>query len=362
MLRRRNLLKLAMAVGLISPARGSAAADWIAPAEEALHAATWMSWPHDVSIYGDQSSLEATQEHLGRLARAISKFEPVYMAAHPADFASVTELCGERVLPVAIPTNDMWMRDSGPVFVTNRRGALAAVDFNFNGWGGKQSPRDEDGKVAARVADHLQISRISTPLVGEGGGIEFDGDGTLLLTDSCWLNDNRNPGLSKEEMTAELKRLLGVQKVIWLPGVAGRDITDGHIDGALRIVRPGLLMTSGYPGDDSIWGEALNESRKILASERDARGRSFTVVDIPSALAPRNTSEELFTSYANYYVANGAVFTPKFLDVRADAIATERLSKLFPDRKIISLEVDHIYESGGGIHCVTQQQPAPRIT
>lgn len=362
MLRRRNLLKLTLALGVSPAARGFAATEWRAPAEEHPHAATWMCWPHSASIYADQRRFEETQVHLGRLARAISNFEPVFMAAHKTDFSTVKELCGARVLPVAIPTNDMWMRDSGPVFVTNNRGDLAAVDFNFNGWGAKQEPRGADGEVAARVADYLQISRIATPLVGEGGGIEFDGDGTLLLTDSCWLNDNRNPGISKKELTAELKRLLGVQKVIWLPGVAGRDITDGHIDGALRVVRPGLIMSSGYPGDDSVWGEALAESRKILATETDARGRPFTLVDIPSAVAPRNSSEKLFTSYANYYVANGAVFTPKFFDGRSDAIAVERLSELYPGRRVVSLEVDRIYESGGGIHCVTQQQPAIRRT
>ncbi|MEM0955111.1 MAG: agmatine deiminase family protein [Pseudomonadota bacterium] len=362
MLKRRSLLKLTMALGLMPAARGHAAHVWRAPGEEDPHAATWMCWPHNASIYGEQQRFEEIQLHLGRLAKAISEFEPVYMAAHQADHSSVKALCGERVQPVAIPTNDMWMRDSGPVFVTNKAGDLAAVDFNFNGWGAKQEPRADDGLIASRVAQHLKIPRIATPLVGEGGGIEFDGEGTLLLTDSCWLNDNRNPGISKTEMTEELKRLLGIQKVIWLPGVAGRDITDGHIDGAVRFVRPGLIMTGGFPGDDSIWGEALEESRKILASETDARGRPFTLVDIPSATEPRNTDESLFTSYANYYVANGAVFTPRFHDKRADAVAMEGLAKLYPGRKIVALEVDRIYESGGGIHCVTQQQPATNTT
>ena len=360
MLKRRNLLQLSLALGLSPAIRGSAAEAWRAPAEEHPHTATWMCWPNDVSIYGEAAYFEDIQVHLGRLASAISEFEPVFMAAHEKHFPTIRALCGKRVQPVAIPTNDMWMRDSGPVFVSNASGDLAAVDFNFNGWGAKQEPRDEDGRVAARVAEYLQIPRIATELVGEGGGIEFDGDGTLLLTDSCWLNDNRNPGISKAEMTAELKRLLGVQKVIWLPGVAGEDITDGHIDGSIRVVRPGLIMTSSYPGDDSEWGVAFEESRRILATETDARGRPFTLVDIPSSTEPRNTSERLFTSYANYYVGNGAVFTPKFHDKRADADAVEGLSKLYPGRKVVALEVDRIYENGGGIHCVTQQQPATR--
>lgn len=311
MIQRRTLVQSLLAAAALRSLPGDARpTGWKAPAEESPHAATWMAWPHDLSIYEDADYFANVQEHLARLARAISRFEPVMMASRAEDAGRVRELCGAAVTPVAIPTNDMWMRDTGPVFVVDDSGGLAAVDFNFNGWGEKQVPRQQDSEVAAGVAAHLGIPRIATGLVGEGGGIEFDGDGTLLLTDSCWLNDNRNPGVDRKNMTAELKRLLGVKKVIWLPGVRGQDITDGHIDGSIRFVRPGVVMTGGYPGSNSDWGEALEESRQILARETDARGRAFKLAHIPSATEPRNTSEELFTSYANYYVANGAVFTP----------------------------------------------------
>lgn len=316
-----------------------------------------MAWPHDLSIYEDTDYFANVKEHLARLARAISRFEPVMMACSVEDAVQVRKLCGDAVTPVAIPTNDMWMRDTGPVFVVSNSGDLAAVDLNFNGWGDKQEPRQNDSAVAARVTTHLGVQSIKTPLVGEGGGMEFDGDGTLLLTDSCWLNDNRNPGIDRQDMTAELKRLLGVEKVIWLPGVRGKDITDGHIDGSVRFVRPGVIMTGGYPDSNSDWGEVLKESRQILAGEIDARGRAFEIVDIPSATEPKNTSEELFTGYANFYVANGAVFTPQFGDGTADKLALARLETLFPGREVVGLKVDRIYECGGGIHCVTQQQP-----
>ncbi|MEM9622042.1 MAG: agmatine deiminase family protein, partial [Pseudomonadota bacterium] len=286
----------------------------------------------------------------------------VYMAAPPDFFAQVHALCGQRVTPVAILTNDMWMRDTGAVFVTNSEGALGGIDFNFNGWGDKQVPRAADAAIAREVCAHVGISRLETTLTGEGGGLEYDGDGTLLLTDSCWLNNNRNPGVARAAMTAEFQRLLGVEKVIWLPGVRGEDITDGHIDGSIRFVRPGVILTSGYPDDSTIWGSVMRESREILQRETDARGRSFQLVDIPSAMHPRNTHEDLFTGYANYYVANGAVFTPTFGDAPADRLAQTRLAKLFPGREVVSLEVDRIYECGGGIHCVTQQQPKPRVS
>lgn len=328
-----------------------------APAEEQPHAATWMAWPGDTEIYGDAAYFESVKEHLARLARAIARFEPVRMLARPALIDEVTALCGERVQPVPVPANDMWIRDSGPVFALTSGTALCGIDFNFNAWGGKQNPHDDDSQIARRLCAYLGVPRIETSLVGEGGGLEYDGDGTVLLTDSCWLNDNRNPGMSRAEVTAELRRLLGVEKLIWLPGVKDRDITDGHIDGALRFVRPGLVMTGGYPSDDSIWGDTLRESRAILRRETDARGRSFELVDIPSATDPQNPSDDLFTGYANYYVGNGAIFTPHFGDRRADAIAAKRFGQLYPDREVVALSVDRIYENGGGIHCVTQQQP-----
>ncbi|MEM8493237.1 MAG: agmatine deiminase family protein [Pseudomonadota bacterium] len=358
-MRRRSLLKsFPLATALLASGSVHALPPMRAPAEEHPHAATWMAWPHNLSLYEDRSYFEDVQQHLGRLARAISRFEPVFMAAPSPDFARVRELCGEAVTPVSIPTNDMWMRDSGPVFVRNSDGALGAVDFNFNGWGDKQQPRADDEQVAERVCEYLGIKCARTALVGEGGGLEYDGEGTLLLSESCWLNENRNPGIGRHEMTAELKRLLGVEKVIWLPGVRDRDITDGHIDGSIRFVRPGVIMTSGFPGDVSDWGATLDEGRAILARETDARGRSFELVDIPGATDASSSSDELFTGYANYYVANGAVFTPRFGDRKADARALELLGALFPDREVVPLELDRIYECGGGIHCVTQQQPA----
>ena len=191
-----------------------------------------------------------------------------------------------------------------------------------------------------------------------GGGIEYDGDGTLILTESCWVNDNRNPGWSREKIERELKAGLGVQKVIWLPGVRGKDITDGHIDGMVRIVRPGVLILGTRPGDKtSEWALARAEAKRILSAATDARSRRFQIVEIPRAEQVRSTREGFFSGYANYYVGNGAVYTPQFGDATTDAHAVATLTRLFPTRTVVSLDVDRIYENGGGIHCVTQQQP-----
>ncbi|MEO0397843.1 MAG: agmatine deiminase family protein [Pseudomonadota bacterium] len=357
---RRTLIATLTAAGAVGAARGAVNGDTLfAPEESASHARTWMCWPSNPSIYdGPSAYFESVQETIGRLAAAIAENEPVSMLADAALHPLAAQLCGPNVTLIDIPTDDMWARDSAPVFVKNNTGGKALVDFNFNGWGGKQI-HTNDTKIAAGIASHIGCRRIQSTLVGEGGGLEYDGDGTLILTESCWVNENRNPGLSRDEIERRLKTDLGVETVIWLPGVRGRDITDGHIDGSLRIVRPGLLMMGVYPGDrTSPWARADAEARKILRKAKDARGRSFDIVDIPSATKPRSKDRNLFTGYSNYYVGNNALYTPEFGDAKADKRAVETLSMLYPDRTVVALNVDRIYESGGGIHCVTQQEPA----
>lgn len=327
------------------------------PAESERHARTWMAWPSTPKLYGGSGAyFESVQETLGRLAAAIAENEPVTMAAPADQHELAARLCGPRVELVDIPTDDMWARDSAPVFVRKADGSVAAVDFHFNGWGGKQA-HARDGQLAARISEEAGAERLDAGVCGEGGGLEYDGDGTLLLTESCWVNDNRNPGLERAEIERRLKATLGVETVLWVPGVRGLDITDGHIDGSFRFVEPGLVIASSYPGDTSEWGRAHEEALAILAKARDARGRRLEVVSIPAATDVRSTSEDFLTSYANYYVGNGALYTPRFGDHKADARAADVLGRLHPGRRIVELEVDRIYENGGGIHCVTQQQP-----
>ncbi|WP_256114720.1 agmatine deiminase family protein [Shinella lacus] len=327
------------------------------PAESERHARTWMAWPSTPKLYGGSGAyFESVQETLGRLAAAIAENEPVTMAAAADQHDLAARLCGPRVELVDIPTDDMWARDSAPVFVRKADGSVAAVDFHFNGWGGKQV-HARDGQLAARIAEQARTERLDAGLCGEGGGLEYDGDGTLLLTESCWVNDNRNPGLERAQIERRLKAVLGVETVLWVPGVRGLDITDGHIDGSFRFVAPGIVIASSYPGDTSEWGRAHEEALAILAKARDARGRPLEIVSIPAATDVRSTSEDFLTSYANYYVGNGALYTPRFGDRKADARAADVLGRLHPGRRIVELEVDRIYENGGGIHCVTQQQP-----
>lgn len=361
-LTRRRFVQAAAGIALL-PATHSRAAEettWMPKvvAESEPHTRTWMAWPSTPDFYGGPGAyFESVQEALGRLAAAIAENEPVCMAAPAEQHALAARLCGPDVDLVDIATDDMWARDSAPVFVHTADGRVAAVDFGFNGWGAKQS-HARDGKLAARIAEEAGVEHHDGGLCGEGGGFEYDGDGTLLLTESCWVNDNRNPGMTRAEVEKHLKAALGVETVIWVPGVRGLDITDGHIDGSFRFAEPGLVIASSYPGDTSEWGRAHEEALAIVAKARDARGRSVEIVSIPAATDVRSTSKDFLSSYANYYVGNGALYTPQFGDRKADALAADVLGRLHPGRRIVQLDVDRIYENGGGIHCVTQQQPA----
>lgn len=328
------------------------------PAESEPHTRTWMAWPSTPGFYGGPGAyFESVQETLGRLAAAIAENEPVSMATAKEHHALAARLCGPDVELVDIATDDMWARDSAPVFVHTADGRVAGVDFGFNGWGDKQ-PHARDGDLAAHITEEADVEHHDAGLCGEGGGFEYDGDGTLLLTESCWVNGNRNPGMTRAEIEKRLKAALGVETVIWVPGVRGLDITDGHIDGSFRFVEPGLVIASSYPGDTSEWGRAHKEALAILAKARDARGRPLEIISIPAATDVRSTSDDFLSSYANYYVGNGALYTPQFGDRKADALALDILGRLHPGRRIVQLDVDRIYENGGGIHCVTQQQPA----
>ena len=357
---RRRFLECWMAILASAPlAHGDekAASGFFAPAEEAPHARTWMCWPATASIYGGEGAYyESVQETIGRLAAAIALHEPVAMAVGAEHREVAARLCGPGVELVTIPTDDMWARDNGAVFLVDGRGKRAALDFHFNGWGGKQV-HGRDAGIAAAMAAHTGCPLIASVLTGEGGGIEVDGEGTLLLNDSCWENDNRNPGMDRAGIEAALKAELGVEKVIWLPGKKGGDITDDHIDGCLRAVRPGVLLASGIEGDTSEWGVMMDERLAILRAATDARGRTFTIAEVPWAEEGRSHRQDFFSGYANYYVGNGAVYTPQFGDPARDRHAAETLAALYPDRKVVVLEMDRIYENGGGIHCVTQQEP-----
>ena len=233
------------------------------------------------------------------------------------------------------------------------------MNFNFNGWGEKQD-FDEDAKVAPLVAKTAGVQLLETDLVLEGGGIEVDGHGTAIITESCVLNSNRNPGVSKAVCEAALKRLLGLQKIIWLPGIKGKDITDGHTDFYARFARPGVVV-AGYDPDPQSFDHAVTKRHlDILKTATDAQGNKLevAVMTAPSKVREQYANNDFAAGYINFYVCNGAVIAPEFGDAKADKAAHDTLQKLFPDRDIVQINIDGVAAGGGGIHCTTQQEPA----
>lgn len=331
---------------------------WFMPDEGEQHKRTWMAFGAHEHIWGAKL-LPEVQRNLALIARTIAAFEPVSMLVRKEDYATARKLVGKEIELIICPLDDLWMRDTGPVFVTTENGEKAGVDFNFNGWGEKQD-YGRDADVAGVVARKASVQRIQTELVLEGGGIEVDGHGTAIITESCVLNSNRNPGVSKSACEAELKRLLGLEKIIWLPGIRGKDITDGHTDFYARFAKPGVVVAGYEPAPKSFDHAVAKRHLDMLrAAATDAHGRRLEVfvLEAPSAVRGKFANDDFAAGYINFYVCNGAVIAPEFGDPKTDLAAKKTLQQLFPERKIVQINIDGIAAGGGGIHCTTQQEP-----
>ncbi|MGC0421777.1 agmatine deiminase family protein [Embleya sp. AB8] len=326
-------------------------------AEWESHARTFMSWPASTGIWG--SDLSAVRQDIARVARAVAAYEPVVLLARPGQADAARQACGSDVEVVPIAVDDLWARDTVPVFV-EQSGKLAGVDFNFSGWGNKQQ-HGNDAKVAREVLTKYDIPRDETWIVAEGGSFETDGQGTLMVTESSVVNPNRNPGKTRQQIEDELKRVLGVTKVIWFDGVRGEDITDAHVDSLARFVAPGVvLLDEAVPGERDVWTRSAAQAKTVLKDATDARGKPIEIVELPTPDPAKLTGvggKDFVSTYANFYVANKAVFLPRFGDARADDGAQQILRDHFPGRKIVPVQIDTIASGGGGIHCATHDQP-----
>lgn len=357
-----KVLGLAFAAGFFSKINKTLAMNtneykWVMPDESEPHRRTWMAFGASKKIWG-RRLLPEVQRNLANIALSISEYEPVSMLVRESDLATAKSLMGSKIDLVVCPLDDLWIRDTGPVFVVNEEDQKKAIDFNFNGWGEKQDFYN-DGKVAAFVANHSGSASHNSKLILEGGGIEVDGHGTAIITESCVINDNRNPGFSKAECEEELKRNLGLKKIIWLPGIKGKDITDGHTDFYARFARPGVVVAAYEPDPESFDHAVTKRHLDILHTSTDAHGRNLEVVvlNAPSQIRDTYASDDFAAGYVNYYVCNGAVIVPEFGDKWADTNAKLKLEQLFPDRNIVHLNIDGIAAGGGGIHCTTMQEP-----
>ena len=323
------------------------------PAEFEPHQQTWMAWPHREDLYEDL--LPAVQSGYAEIARAIAQFEPVTMVAHPDHAAKARDMLGNHASVIEMPIDDCWIRDSGPTFVQNADGSGAGVSWIFNAWGGKHAPFDTDDALAGRVLESQKMPMRRSWLTCEGGSLCCDGEGTLIVTETSILNPNRNPGISKAFAEAELKAMLGLEKVIWLPGDPLDGETDGHIDGMCCYVRPGAVLfeTNANPGD--MHGRILQQNLAVLQEATDAKGRKLEIILLPEAAGATVTSDVFCRSYINFYLPNGGLILPVY-GIPSDAEAVAIVSKAFPDRKVVAVDVNAIAPGGGSVHCITQEQ------
>ena len=328
------------------------------PAEWESHSRCWMAWPCREEAWGEH--MDAARTAYADVARAIADFEPVTMVCNPADVAeaSLTLGNGTPIDVVSMEIDDSWLRDSGPTFLLDRSGHLAGAHWRFNAWGQKYQPYSRDAVVAKRILKHVGARRFRAPFVLEGGAVHVDGEGTVLTTEQCLLNPNRNPDTTKAEVEQNLRDWLGVSNVIWLPEGLEDDETDGHVDEIACFVRPGVVLALST--DDKSDGnfDVLQTNLDILRSAKDAKGRPLQVITVPQPARQEHRGKRLSLSYVNFYIANGGVVMPAF-DVAEDERAFRIVRDAFPNRRVVQVHARDIFLGGGGIHCITQQQPAP---
>ncbi len=346
------------------------------PGEFEPHEGCWMIWPERTDNW--RLGAKPAEKAFVNVAEAISRFEPVTMCVSAGQFVNAREKLPGRVRVIEMSANDSWMRDTGPTFVIDGRGRLRAIDWDFNAWGGLNGglyfPWDQDDLVARKVAEIAGVDLYKAPLVMEGGSIHVDGEGTLLTTEECLLNPNRNPQLTRHEIEAYLGGYLNVQKVVWLPRGIFNDETNGHIDNICCFVRPGMVLLAWTDDINDPQYGISHEAYAVLNSSTDAKGRKLEIhklqlpspvmisaeesggVDIVDGSIPRKEGDRMAASYVNFYIANGAVIAPVFGDP-ADRPALVKLQELFPDREVIGIYAREILLGGGNIHCITQQQP-----
>ena len=329
------------------------------PAEWARHRRCWMAWPSSEVAFG--SRLEIARELYAEIAQTIRRFEPVTMITRPDQVASASLMCGQGISILPIDIDDSWTRDTGPTFVLDTQGALIGVDWQFNGWGGLNPDHSHDAKLARTLNDHLGVGTISSDLVTEGGSICVDGQGTAIVCRAAILDEQRNPGLSEADVEAELGRCLGVEKTIWLPNSHIDDETAGHVDNLACFSAPGKVLALACADQKDPNHRMLEENLDVLRAASDAAGRSL---EVRAIMAPepgyRDDGRRLTLSYINFYMAGGegggGIIMPGFNDA-ADLPAFKSMQEAFPDREVVQMQVRDLIHGGGGIHCITQQQP-----
>ena len=330
------------------------------PAEWAPHRGTWLSWPHKEASWPGR--FEPVPPIVAEMIRHIAPGEEVHVnVAGPAMEASVREVLAEAKVPPTNlffhhhPTDDAWCRDHGPIFV-QRGGEQLILDWGYNAWGNKYPPFEQDDVVPTRIGAELGIEVVSPGMILEGGSIDVNGRGTLITTEACLLNPNRNPGFARAEIEARLRDHLGVSKILWLgDGIVGDD-TDGHVDDLTRFTDERTIVTviEEDPRDENF--APLEQNLRRLEVMTDQDGKPFRIVTLPMPRPVYHDGQRLPASYANFYIANTVVLLPGY-DRERDALACETLQGLFPTRRVVVIDCTELIWGLGAFHCLTQQWP-----
>ncbi|MGL5817976.1 MAG: agmatine deiminase family protein [Phycicoccus sp.] len=343
----------------------TAPGSWRMPPEWAPHDGTWMAWPSSGYTLGQtEADADIARRTWSEVARAVARFEPVTMVAEPADEATARTWCGDGIRVVTAPLDDAWMRDIGPTFVLGEDASLGAVDWVFNGWGAQEwASWGRDAEVGVFVAGLAEATVVDSPMVNEGGGIHVDGLGTVLLTETVQLDPGRNPGTTRADVEAELARTIGAATCIWLPRGLTRDYdefgTRGHVDMVATFASPGVVLLHWQEDPAHPDHEVCVELEGLLSSSVDARGEELEVVRLP---APKTLEDDdgrpVDWSYVNHLAVNDGVVAGTFDDPQdSDSLAV--LERAYPGRRVVGVDARPLFERGGGIHCITQQQPTP---
>ena len=329
---------------------------FVMPPEWAPHERCWMAWPCRAEHWGDR--LAAARQAYADVAKAIAEFEPVTMVARPELTAEASLQCGQGVSVLPLEHDDAWIRDTAPTFVRNAEGLLAGIDWRFNGYGQRSPEYASDAALAERICRRLKVPRFEAPIVFEGGALQVDGEGTGLVCAASVLDPQRNPGLGQAEVETVLRDHLGLETVIWLAQGLVDDVTGGHVDNLACFAAPGVVLALSAGDTDDANRPILEDNLSRLRAARDAKKRELEVIEIqqPSA-RHREDGRRLTASYINFYLANDAVIVPIF-DDPMDGAAFHAIQAAFPERQIVEIDVGDLIYGGGGIHCITQQQPA----
>lgn len=331
------------------------------PAEWAPHRGTWLSWPHKEASW--PGNFAPVRPIFAEMIRHLAPGEEVHI--NVADRAM--ERDARRVLRNAkvatdnvffhhFPTNDAWCRDHGPIFVQRDTGEQLILDWGYNAWGDKYPPYDLDNQVPLRVGEALGIEVVTPGMILEGGSIDVNGAGTLLTTEACLLNPNRNPSLSKDQIEQRLRDYLGVRHILWLgDGIVGDD-TDGHIDDLSRFTDPRTIVTVVEDDPQDVNFAVLQDNLARLRDMRDQDGEPFRIVTLPMPRPVTYQGERLPASYANFYIGNEVVLLPGY-DAERDEVARRTLQQLFPTRRVVVIDCTPLVWGLGAFHCVTQQWP-----